>query len=246
MVRFVLVHGAWLGAWCWDQVSSALRASGHELVARDLPGPGNDATPVQAISLESYVDTVARVVRSGSEKPVVIGHSMTGIVISSLAERMPEAISSLIYVAAYLLQPGESIVTTSQIASDSLVGPNMVPAADCSTISIKPEVIREVFAADAPETAAQRLQSLARPEPAAPFNTPVAVTSGKFGSVARSSVKTTEDCAVTPRLQDAMLAKTPCAQVLTLNTRHTPFLPAPSELARTLEHLAAGEKGAGA
>src|SRR5579864_294062 len=199
MSRFVLVHGAWLGAWCWDDVAKELRSRNHEVLVPDLPGHGADQTPVSAITLDRYVETVAPLL---AEESVLVGHSMAGIVISSLAERMPQAISSLIYVAAYLLQSGESIVNVSATATDSLVGPNMVPAADWSTISIKPEALQQVFAADAPPAAVKRLQSLTRPEPAAPFNTPILVTPAKFGSVRRSYVRTSEDRAVTPLLQD--------------------------------------------
>jgi hypothetical protein len=122
----------------------------------------------------------------------------------------------------------------------------MVPAADWSTISIKPEAVQEVFASDAPPAEVARLRSLARPEPAAPFNTPILVTQARFGSVARSYVRTAHDRAVTPRLQDAMLAKIPCSRVVTMSTSHTPFFAAPAEMAATLVQLAGHGKGAGA
>jgi pimeloyl-ACP methyl ester carboxylesterase len=243
MSRFVLVHGAWLGGWCWDNIAKDLRSAGHEVYVPNLPGHGDDQTPVSAITLESYVDALAPLVTEGS---VVVGHSMAGIVISSLAERIPEAMASLIYVAAYLRQSGESIVGVSAAATDSLVGPNMVPAADWSTISIRPEALEEVFAADAPRSAIEQLHSRARPEPAGPFNTPIPVTPEKFGTVRQCYVRTSKDRAVTPRLQDAMLAKTPCGEVITLNTSHTPFFAAPAELAATLIQLASHEKGAAA
>jgi pimeloyl-ACP methyl ester carboxylesterase len=241
MSRFVLVHGAWLGAWCWDDVAVELRASGHEVLVPDLPGHGSDQTEVSGITLESYVTAVAPLL---TETSVVVGHSMAGIVLSSLAERMPEAISSLIYVAAYLLPSGESIVKVSATATDSLVGPNMVSAADWSSISIRPEAVQQVFAAEAPPSVIKRIQSLTRPEPAAPFNTPILVTPAKFGGVRRSYVRTSEDRAVTPLLQDVMLAKTPCDEVVTMNTSHTPFFSAPRELAATLVQLAGHKKGA--
>jgi pimeloyl-ACP methyl ester carboxylesterase len=242
MSRFVLVHGAWLGGWCWDEVAGNLKSVGHEVVVPDLPGHGEDKTPVSAISLGSYVDTVDKVTPDGS---VLVGHSMAGIVISMLAERRPRAISALIYVAAYLLRSGESIAKASETATDSLVGPNMVPAADWSTISIKPKVVKDVFAADAPPEALKRLLAMTQAEPAAPFNTPVEVTAAKFGSVPRAYVRTARDQAVTSRLQDAMLAHSPCAQVMTMNTSHTPFFAAPAELAAALVELAAQGKGAG-
>ena len=45
MATFVLVHGAWHGAWCWDKVVPLLEAKGHTVVAPDLPGHGDDETP---------------------------------------------------------------------------------------------------------------------------------------------------------------------------------------------------------
>ena len=241
MSRFVVVHGAWLGAWCWDGVVAAIRSRGHQAVAIELPGHGRDTTPVGAISLASYVERVIAAVDGGGQRPVLVGHSMAGIVLSQVAEARPELVQSLVYVAAYLLASGQSIVEASAAASDSLVGPNMVPAPDWSTISIKPEALREVFAADAPPAELERLQSLARPEPAAPFNAQIGVTNARFGSVPRYYVKTSNDRAVTPKLQDAMLAKTPCAEVVSMATSHTPFFAKPLELTDHLMKFAGAE-----
>jgi pimeloyl-ACP methyl ester carboxylesterase len=238
MSTFILVHGAWLGAWCWDRVAAELKSAGHTIQTPELPGHGQDKSPVSGVTLDSYVDTVTSEIGKAQEKIVLVGHSMAGIVISQVAERMPERISCLIYASAYLLEDGQAIVKASEIAVDSLVGPSMVPAPDWSTISIKAEALKDVFAADAPPEELKRLQSFARPEPAGPFNTPIHVTAGCFGSVRRCYIKTAKDRAVTPLLQDALLAKTPCAEVATLNTSHTPFLAAPAEMAKALISLA--------
>ncbi len=238
MSTYILVHGAWLGAWCWDRVAAELQSAGHTVRTPELPGHGTDQSPVSGITLDSYVDTVSDEIAKAQGEVVLVGHSMAGVVISQVAERIPERISCLLYASAYLLEDGEAIVKASEIAVDSLVGPNMVPAPDWSTISIKAEALKEVFAADAPAEELNRLQSLARPEPAAPFNTPIHVTSARFGSVRRCYIRTAKDRAVTPLLQDAMLAKTPCAGVVTLDTSHTPFLAAPAEMAKTLISLA--------
>jgi pimeloyl-ACP methyl ester carboxylesterase len=182
---FVLVHGAWLGAWCWDRVAAELKSAGHAVSAPELPGHGQDKSPVSGISLDSYVDAVTSEISNARGRIVLVAHSMAGIVISQVAERMPERISSLIYASAYLLEDGQNIVKVSETDVDSLVGPNMVPAPDWSTISIKSEALKDVFAADAPAEELKRLQSLARPEPAATFNTPIHVTAARFGTVRR-------------------------------------------------------------
>jgi len=173
---------------------------------------------------------------------VLVGHSMAGAVISTVAEKVPELVASAIYVAAYLLRSGESIAAVSSVAHDSLVGPNMMAATDWSTISIRPQAVQAVFAADAPESALKRLTARFRPEPAAPFNTPIEISSGRFGKVPRFYVRTAQDRAVTPDMQESMLAKVPCNRAVTLNTSHTPFFSAPSELARVLVGLASGAK----
>ena len=83
------------------------------------------------------------------------------------------------------------------------------------------------------------------PEPAAPFNTPITITAENFGRVPRRYIQTLQDRAVTPGLQNAMLAKLPCERVLTINTSHTPFFAAPEELAAKIVTLST-ESQAGA
>jgi len=238
MSRFILVHGAWMGAWCWDRVAKELRESGHEVFTPELPGHGEDQTPLAAISLAAYVDTVGAVLKPGVGRSVIVGHSMAGVVISELAEQMPDKISALVYVAAYLLKSGESITAASQSATDSLVGPNMVPAPDWSTISINPEGLKDVFAADASDADVARIHRFARPEPSAPFNETVAVTPERFGQVRKYYITTAQDRAVTPMLQNKMLDATPCEQVFAMSTSHTPFFAAPKELAEKLARIA--------
>ena len=60
MARFVLVHGAFGGAWCWEPVIGLLEAAGHTVETLDLPGGGGDGTPVEEVTLESCVDACLR------------------------------------------------------------------------------------------------------------------------------------------------------------------------------------------
>jgi pimeloyl-ACP methyl ester carboxylesterase len=101
---YVLVHGSWHGSWCWKKVVPLLRHRGHRVVAVDLPGHGEDHTPVANITLESYVDTILeRVHAEAHGKPVtLVAHSMGGIAVTQAAERCPEALRRLVYVSAFL------------------------------------------------------------------------------------------------------------------------------------------------
>ena len=83
MARFVLVHGAFGGAWCWEPVVAALEAAGHTVEALDLPGGGDDRTPVEEITLESCAGRVREVLDSRPEPAVLVGLSMGGVVVDA-------------------------------------------------------------------------------------------------------------------------------------------------------------------
>lgn len=51
MSTYILVHGAWHGGWRWDKVETRLKQAGHKVAAPDLPGHGQDKTPVPQITL---------------------------------------------------------------------------------------------------------------------------------------------------------------------------------------------------
>ena len=86
MTTFVLVHGAWHGAWCWELVSEALQGKGHKVIAPDLPGMGADKTPLKDVSLASWADHVCGLIRPLGEKVVLAGHSRGGVVIVDVDE----------------------------------------------------------------------------------------------------------------------------------------------------------------
>jgi pimeloyl-ACP methyl ester carboxylesterase len=58
MSTYVLVHGAWHGAWCWYKVASRLRRAGHTVIAPDLAGLGKDKTPIAEVSLERWTEDI--------------------------------------------------------------------------------------------------------------------------------------------------------------------------------------------
>ncbi len=128
-VAFVLVHGGWHGAWCFERVAPALAAQGHRVIARDLPGHGLEArfpaaylarsgdaslagepSPIAAITLDDYVTRILESIdglrATGHDKVVVLGHSMGGVVLNAVGERAPEKIDALVYLAASMPASG--------------------------------------------------------------------------------------------------------------------------------------------
>ncbi len=127
MARIVLVHGAFAGAWCWEPVLPGLRAAGHEVEAIDLPGSGEDPTPVSEVSLDAYAERVCGVLARG-RPAVLVGHSMGGMVVTQAAARCPEHVAALVYVAAFLPGDGQSLMDLVSLpeAADDQVQANLV------------------------------------------------------------------------------------------------------------------------
>ncbi len=73
MGRFVLVHGGFVGGWCWEKLVPLLQEAGHEVEAPDLPGSGDDRTPIPEVSLQSYADRISGVLDARPEPAVLVG-----------------------------------------------------------------------------------------------------------------------------------------------------------------------------
>jgi pimeloyl-ACP methyl ester carboxylesterase len=235
---FVLIHGAWHGAWCWDKVAPLLEQAGHEVVRFDLPGHGEDRTPAAEVTLEGYTGRVVEALDALAEPVVLVGHSLSGTVISQAAERHREKIEKLVYLCALLLPSGKSAIEASQEDGASVILKNAEVEEDRGRILLGEEGMRVALYHDCPEEDFQRARHLISPQPLFPLGTPVEVTDGNFGSVRRTYVRTTQDRAVSPAAQEKMYTDLPCEKVVSMATGHLPFFSAPVELAGHLDSLA--------
>jgi pimeloyl-ACP methyl ester carboxylesterase len=232
---YVLVHGAFSNKAAWDKVVPLLQKSGATVTAVELPAHGGDQTAVSEATLQAYTDKVVAAIDAQKQPVILVGHSMGGTVISQAAEARPEKVQKLVYLAAYLLKNGESLYGLAQTDGDSLLGQSLVPAENGATLSIKPEAVKPSFCAECSDADAATLS--AGPEPTQPLGTPIAVTDAKWGSVPRFYIRTTQDRAVSPALQQRMLDATPVEKVFTIESGHAPYLSKASELATILQGL---------
>ncbi len=238
MSTFVLIHGGWHGAWCWDRVAPLLEQAGHKVVRFDLPGHGEDRTPAAEVTLQGYTDRVVEALDAQPEPVVLVGHSLGGIAISQAAEQRPEKIEKLVYVCALLLPSGKSASENSQEDNDSVVFNNVEVQGDLGRIVIKEEGLEQALYHDCPEEDFKRARRLISPQPAAPLGTPIEVTDENFGRVRRTYVHTTQDRTASPAAQERMYTEMPCEKVVSMATGHLPFFAAPEELAGHLDSLA--------
>ena len=240
MTDFILVHGAWHGGWAWEKVAPLLSEAGHGVASPDLPGHGDDETPIPDVSLDGYARRVCGLLDGRSEPVVLVGHSMGGIVISEVAERRPEKVLSLVYLTAFLLPSGFSLVDYAQQDEESVVTRNLAVDEDEGVTTLPKEALRDAFYGDCSEEDARRAVDRIQPQPWQPFVTPVDVTEGRFGRVPRDYVECLNDRAITPQAQRKMQAGLPCRRVVSMRTDHSPFISAPEELAEHLTTLSRG------
>ena len=230
MSTFVLIHGAWHGGWCWDKVAILVSQQGHKVYAPDLPGHGDDLTPVARVTLEAYVERALEVLDRRAEPVVLAGHSMGGIVISQAAERRPDSIRALVYVSAFLLKDGQTLLQMAEPDREALVLPNLDLSDDQSSATVKPGALREAFYGDCSEEDFERAKSLLGPQATAPLATPVQITPGNFGRIPRVYVECLQDRAISPSVQREMYKVTGCDQVFSLDCSHSPFFSMPQAL----------------
>lgn len=110
MATFVLVHGAWLGGWCFQRVSRLLHRAGHKVYTPTLTGLGERAHLMsRAITLDTHVDDVLGVIRDEELSEIVLcGHSYGSAVISGVAEKAIDKIRSLVFLDAFVPENGQS------------------------------------------------------------------------------------------------------------------------------------------
>jgi pimeloyl-ACP methyl ester carboxylesterase len=110
MATFVIVHGAWSGGHAWRWVRPLLRSAGHEVFTPALTGLGERSHLASAqVDLETHVrDVVAVLEYEDLREVVLVGHSYGGMVISGVADRVPERLVQLVYLDAEVPMDGQS------------------------------------------------------------------------------------------------------------------------------------------
>ncbi|CAM4514670.1 hypothetical protein FHS16_005987 [Paenibacillus endophyticus] len=238
MSTFVLVHGSWHGAWCWERIVPILEEAGHRVIVIDLPAHGKDHTPLTEVNLKSYTDCLSAVLDKESEKVILVGHSMAGVVITQTAEYFPEKIEKLVYLCAYLPVNGQTLLQISQNEKKEKESPSIVIISEDQTfMDIKDELIKDSFYGDCSEEDVIKAKEKLCLEPLAPFFTPVNLTDARFGMIPRVYIETLKDKAISISLQRDMYTVSPCNQVITMDSDHSPFFSHTEELCSHLIQL---------
>lgn len=231
---YILVHGAWQAPYVWETVKTDLIKKGNKVIVVELPGHGYDKTPTYTLSIDVYRDKVVELISKENKKVILVGHSMAGMVISSVAEKIPDRISKLVYIGAFLPSSGQALTDLAYSDPDSKLGPALVPSSDQLTLDVKRESLLDLFIHDGTQAEKDLVVSNYRAEPAIPFTNKVILTSENFGVVEKVYIKTLQDIVISPGLQDRMIAEVGIKAIFEVNSSHSPFLSQPHEVAALL------------
>lgn len=234
MADFLLVHGSCHGAWCWRDVVPALADLGHAARAIDLPGAGDDPTPLDAVTLETCRDAV---LAASTPDTIVVGHSWGGYPISAAAQADPHALRALVFLCAYVPVSGCSMVDMRKGAKRQLVMDAIRRDASGDTYTIDPARVPDLFYHDCPPEAVTFALAHLCPQPIKPQITPLTVGEN-FAHLAKAYIRTAHDHTIPPEYQVEMTRDWPQDQVITMQTSHSPFFSDPVGLAVHLDVIA--------
>lgn len=276
----LLVHGSWSGAFAFSKVIPLLMTAGYSAFAEDLPGHGlnsqyprsylkrpldrnafaTETSPLRNLSFAQQTDAVIEAVRrleSLYEAPIVlVGHSSAGVLISAVAEQIPNSIKHLVYIAAVLPPPGMSSDDCFlwPEAAKSRVGELLFPADydKIGALRMDPrgddpkffKLAKEILYPEVSDALCEAILALQSPDtPLSTHGTKLVVTGTRWGSLPRSYICTSRDLVIPLAFQQRMVQAadqlTPSnkTRVATIDSSHTPSLAQPDELSRLILQL---------
>jgi pimeloyl-ACP methyl ester carboxylesterase len=239
MAIFILIHGGAHGGWCWDNLVPELEARGHRALAPDLPGMGDDPSPISAATMPNWARFVADLARAQGEKVVLVGHSRGGPVIGETAELAPELFLGRVYLTALLLPPGRTTMNAFDAGPDPQLMEGAGQTPDGAAVIFNGESARAAFYHRAPKALSDAAIARLCPDPIAPNVTPMTVTEERWGRLPRAFIECSDDQIMPLALQRRMQEMFPCDPVVTIDSDHSPFLWKPAEVADALDKIAA-------
>jgi pimeloyl-ACP methyl ester carboxylesterase len=240
MPQFVLVHGAWHGAWCWSRVLPSLRADGDVAHAVTLTGVGERAHLLTAdIRLATHVTDVLSLVECEElDDVVLVGHSYAGIVITGVADALlrtrPGRLRHLVYVDATVPRSGES---WSSAHPPDVVATRVAAAMESGGVSLPPPDAEAYGLAGADRAWVNRRQT---PHPFGVYRDPLAFDEARVASVPRTFVDCNAPALPTIAAARRRVREEPGWNVMTLATGHDPMVSEPRALAQVLLTCAGG------
>ncbi len=245
-VRFILVHGGFHGAWCWDKMVPQLEGLGHEVLAIDLPGSGERME--EEANHASWRAAFREVVEDGD---VLVGHSQGGFAISLAADELPEKVGRLVYLSAAVPIEGEAMGAATSGSTECWPATIGLPMEDfmslvdvpgqgpCVSIT-NPEAANKLFYHDCvPGDQAWAFSHLT-PLPLGPTLEPFVLSRFWAARIPRNYILCTDDHSHTVASDNEFMRRLGLSTCVSILSSHSPFISRPAETARVLDACASG------
>jgi pimeloyl-ACP methyl ester carboxylesterase len=224
-----LVHGSYHGSWCWDLLRPELERLGHRVITPDMP------ISDPALGADAYAQAVEDALDTAAE-PIVVGHSMSGLVIPLVALRRP--VRKLIFLAAFLPAPGKSM--NEQRGAEPIDGRVAPTTAEWTDLGddvwmVGPTTATEVFFQDATPEVGRWATERLRPQSYRVMNevTPLEA----WPDVEKRSIVCRDDRAINPDWVRTAARDRLGVEAVEIDGGHSPFMTRPAELAQLLNSL---------
>ncbi len=235
---FVLVHGAWHGGWCWSRVAARLRERGHAVYTPTLTGLGERRHLISPqVNLDTHVEDVVNLLQFEElERVVLVGHSYAGIVISGVADRVPQRLRQLVYLDALLLEPGKSLFSDfpPAVVEQRLKAIRETGGGVGAAAALPPSA----FGVKDPADAAWVARHLT-PQPVGTYLQPLLLKAPLGNGLPKTYIECTGDPIATLEPTKARVRADAGWQLRTLATGHDAMVTAPAALSELLTDLAA-------
>jgi pimeloyl-ACP methyl ester carboxylesterase len=237
--NYLLVHGAYHGAWCWDEIKGDLIMRGHKVFTIDLPGHGDDKTPRDKVNLEAYVVAVKNyIIDNDLLDLIIVGHSFGGIVISKIIDLVPERISGMIFITAMVLDDGERFFDYFPEEVETKYRELATLSKDKS-IKINKNIFRNKLANKCmDQNAFDIFFNKLSPQPIGPYEDKVYLKNLKHCGIPITYIKCLEDISLSEESFKNILKRLPInSKIVNLYADHEVFLSNPKELATILSKI---------
>ena len=232
--RFIFIPGSWHGAWCFDLLLLELQRRAVRCETLDLPGLGDDETPLGEVTFDAGVQRVVGLI--GNRRNVtLVGHSFGAFYATEAAIRAASKIREVVYLASYVPMEGDSFSSQEELVPLEPGVKSLTSRKDDDLLELDPKAAVDFVYSDVAEGIAAAAATRIRPQPIAPFRE-AAISrpeSGGLGSLSRRAIVAENDQVLNPE-HCVLAAERAGVVVETIPTGHMPFLSMPKLLADTL------------
>jgi pimeloyl-ACP methyl ester carboxylesterase len=235
-MTFVLVHGGSFSGSCWSELEPLLAGT---VLAVDLPGRGRHPQDLGSVTIADFVESVAsEIVAHDLTDVTLVGHSMAGLTLPGVAERVPDRLSHLVFVSCAVPPHGAPLTDVLGDLSPGVaeVAANIGERAVDSQGVLHAELAGAMFCNDMDERTAESTLARRVPEALNVLSEPTDLT-GLRHPIARTYVRLARDASITLDAQNTMIANLGEVNVVDLDAGHMAMISDPHGLATILNGL---------